>query len=65
MPDILKALKVETKSETETESVIGIKTLLDTISITLQYRREKDQKSQSKQRASIILLIVLRETPGI
>ena len=42
---ILEALKVETKSETEIESVTGIETLLDIMSITLQYRREKDQKS--------------------
>ena len=32
---ILKALKVKTKLETEAELVTGIKTPLDTISITL------------------------------
>ena len=42
MTVILEALEVETKSETEAESVTGIKTLLDIISITLQYRREND-----------------------
>ena len=37
---ILEALEVKTKLETETKLVIGIKTLLDIMSITLQYRRE-------------------------
>ena len=45
---VLEVLEVETESEIETESVMGIKTLLDIISITLQYRREDNQKSQSK-----------------
>ena len=40
---ILKVIKeVKTKLVIETKSVMGIKTLLDTITITLQYRREDD-----------------------
>ena len=45
MSDILEALKVETESEIETESAIKIKTLLDIMSITLQHKRENDQKN--------------------
>ena len=39
---ILEALEVETELEIEAESVTGIKTLLDIMSITLQYRRENN-----------------------
>ena len=38
---ILKVIKeVKTKLDIKTKLVMGIKTLLDTITITLQYRRE-------------------------
>ena len=40
--------KVETKLAIKTKSVIGIKTLLDIITITLQYKREDNQESYSK-----------------
>ena len=45
-----RALEVEadTNSETETKSVAGIKTLLDTVSITLRTRRESNQEGLSK-----------------
>ena len=40
---ILEVIKeVETKLDIEIELVIGIETLLDIITITLQYRREND-----------------------
>ena len=39
---ILEVLEVKTESEIEAELVMGIKTPLDTMSITLQYRREND-----------------------
>ena len=40
---ILKVIKeVKTKLEIKTKLVTGIKTLLNTITITLQYRREDD-----------------------
>ena len=42
MTVILKALEVNTELEIETKLVIGIETPLDTMSITLQYRREDD-----------------------
>ena len=43
---ILKVIKeIETKSAIKTKSVIGIKTLLDTITITLQHKKEEDIKS--------------------
>ena len=42
MTVILKALEVETESEIEAKSVMGIETPLNIISITLQYRREND-----------------------
>ena len=46
---ILEVIKeVETKSGTETELVVGIETLLDIITITLQYRRKDNQESYSK-----------------
>jgi len=45
-------LKVETETATEPKSVIGIETLLNTISIALQDRRESNQKNSSKQMAS-------------
>ena len=48
MTVILEALEVKTKLEAETKLAVGIKTPLDTITITLQYRREDDQESQSK-----------------
>ncbi len=38
IPEVIK--KIKTKSEIETKIVVEIKTLLDTITITLQYRRE-------------------------
>ena len=42
---ILEAPEVKTELKIETKLVIGIKTPLDMISITLQYRREDNQKS--------------------
>ena len=42
---MLEALEVETKLEIETKLVMGIKTPLDIMSITLQYRREDNQES--------------------
>ena len=48
MTAIPEALEVETELETETKLVTGVKTPLDILSITLQYRRENDQESQNK-----------------
>ena len=42
MLDILEALEVETELEIKAGLVMGIKTPLDIISITLQYRRENN-----------------------
>ena len=39
---ILKALEVETEPEIEIKSVTGIKTLLNIMSITSQYKRENN-----------------------
>ena len=54
---VLKALKyilkAETKTTTKRKSVVGIKTLLNTTSITLQNKRESNQEGSSKQNASI------------
>ena len=50
IPEVIR--EVETKSAIETELVIGIKTLLDIITITLQCRREDNQESHSKQDTS-------------
>ena len=44
----LEVKEAEIKSEIETGLVMGIKTPLDIISITLQTRRENDQESLSK-----------------
>ena len=44
----LEAKEAEIKSETKTKLVIGVKTLLDIISIALQIKRERDQKDLSK-----------------
>jgi len=52
------ALKTKTETATEPGSVIGIKTLLDTISIALQNRRESNQEGSSKQTASVTPLLV-------
>jgi len=41
-------LKAKTETATELGSVMGIKPPLDTISIALQNRREKNQKGLSK-----------------
>ena len=38
----LEALEVKTELKTETELVTGVKTLLDIISITSQYKRENN-----------------------
>src|SRR6266566_7697322 len=46
IPEVIR--EVKTKSAIETKSVIGIKTPLDTITITSQYRREDNQESHSK-----------------
>jgi len=51
-------LKTETETTTELRSVMGIKTPLNTISITLQDRRERNQESLSKQEASTTPLLV-------
>ena len=56
---ILEALEAETNLEIKAKLVMGIKTLLDIMSIALQYKREKDQKSLSKQKASTIPLFIL------
>ena len=46
---ILEVIKeIKTKSAIKTKLVTGIKTLLDIITITLQYRREDDQEGRSK-----------------
>ena len=45
-------LKIETKTTTEPRSVIGIETPLNTMSITLQDRKERNQNGSSKQSAS-------------
>ena len=56
---ILKVIKeVETESDIETKLVIGIETLLNTITITLQYGREDDQESYNKQDTSTTLPII-------
>ena len=46
IPEIIK--KIKTKSATETKLITGIETLLDTITITSQYRKKDDQESHSK-----------------
>ena len=46
-------LKAKTETATEPRSVMGIETPLDTMSIILQDRREKNQKSSSKQEANV------------
>ena len=58
-----RALEVEanTNSEIETGLIAGIKTLLNTISITLQTRRESNQKDLSRQEASSTLLPIFRK----
>ena len=45
-------LKIETKTATELRSVIGIKTLLDIISIILQNKRESNQEGSNKHIAN-------------
>jgi len=46
------ASEAETETVTEFKSVMGIKTLLNTISIVLQNGRESNQEGLSKQMAS-------------
>ena len=51
-------LKTETKTATEPRSVMGIKTLLDTMSITLQNKRERNQKGLNKQSTNVTPLLI-------
>ena len=46
-------LKAKTKTNTEPKLIMGIETPLDTMSIALQDRKERNQKSLSKQIASV------------
>jgi len=59
---VLKRPKYTSKTETETatknRSVIGIKILLNTISITSQNKGERNQKSSSKQNANVTPLLI-------
>ena len=52
--DILKA---ETKTAINSITVAGIKTLLNTASITLQNKRESIYNKPNKQKTSTILLL--------
>ena len=57
-------VEVDTNLEIETRLVAGIKTLLDTISITLWVKRESNQESLSGQEASTTLLPIFRIRKG-
>ena len=53
-------VEADTNLEIETRLVAGIKTLLDTISITSRIRRESNQESLSGQKTSTTLLPIIR-----
>jgi len=59
------ALEAETEIATKQNSVMGIETSLDTMSIALQNKKEKNQKSSSKQKANITPLFVKGTKPKI
>jgi len=46
-------LKTEIETATESKSVVGVETPLNTMSITLQDRRESNQENLSKQTVSV------------
>ena len=56
--------EADTDLEIETKLIVGIKTPLDTISITLRTGRESNQEGLSRQEASTILLPVFRTRKG-
>ena len=59
------ALEIETETDTKLKSVMGIETLLDTMSIALQNKRERNQDDLSKQMASAIPPLVKDKKPQV
>ena len=58
-------LKTKTETATKPRSVIEIETPLDTISITLQNKRESNQEGLSKQTASATPPLIKGKKPRV
>ena len=55
--------KTKTKTATKSGLIMGIETLLNTISIALQNKRKRNQKGLNKQMASITPLFIKSKRP--